>query len=99
MRVDGDPSEHALVDLRRRDLHAVALVVRISCIGQRRYAPWSVTVVAAQPVSRIIDPAVLVLGRPDTFEGVGIRARSFLQGETATLCFGQNQVGDTVRDE
>src|SRR5205085_4044694 len=90
MRIDGDPLEHALVDFRYRDLHAIAFVVRISRVRQRGYAPWSVTVVAAQPVAGIVDAAVLVLGRSGASEGVGIRPGGFLQGEATASCFGQH---------
>ena len=88
--IDGDPLKHALVDLRHRDFHAIALVVGVPGIRQRGYTPRPIAIVATQPVSRIVDAAVLVLGRSNARECVGIGARSRLQGEAAPARFGQD---------
>ena len=59
MRVDTDPLEHAFMDLRDRDLHAIPLVGGKFRVRKRGHAPWPVSVVTAQSVSRIVDA-----GRP-----------------------------------
>ena len=90
MRVDTDPLEHALMDLRDRDLHAIPLVGGKFRVRKRGHAPWPVSVVTAQSVSRIVDAAVLVLGRSYPRERVGIGSRRRLQGEAAAARFGQH---------
>ena len=90
MRVDADPVEHAFMNFRDRDPHAIPLVGRKFRVRKRGHAPRPVSVIAAQPVPRIVDAAVLVLGRSYPCERVRIGTRRRLQGEPAAACLGQH---------